>query len=310
MPKALKKTAFDPSPDDLRRICRFFSIGELEHFKKDKDLIIPHRNPFIFATTTQGPFAIKFYPVTAARTIAAEYALNRILIDRRFPTPAMHPGTGGRPFLAVNGRLAACFTYIKGPQAWQHIQRSGTIHQINAALLCLKNILSTARGNVAVGKCKGLAAAIKNALAENAHAQGPEQKKIESYLLNAFQTYQRHRRSFTRQKLHTHANLCNFLIHKKTVYLLDLEHIREDYVLADLASLVMTSLLLGVPAPKIKAIVKDYFTQHKIKTDFVYVLDTLLKVRLVEDYFISDLSRKRLILTVLRKMNDPSTFIV
>ncbi len=331
---SLDNRKFDPSRNDIERICRFFAIGKLRHYEKEKDIIVSHSNFFIFAATTHGQYALKFYPPDAAKTIAIEYAINRLLINHHFPTPVMHAGHGGQPFFASNDRLATCYSYINGLPAWQRIKQRNTICQINAAMLSLKNVLSINMGRIPFEKQESLVTTTK-VLAQKSHALAPYDQKetIDATLQNACRTYQLHQLLFTRQLLHNNINLTNILIHKETVYVLDLSHIREDYALSDLASLVISCLFFNIPVTTIKTIAKNYLAQHRIETKHSLILNTLVKIGLIREYikniqreksiglvpYPPDLvrtyttylsKRKKSITAVLKKMNDIPNLIV
>ena len=277
---------FDLFESDITDICRFFLIGKLRSYEKEKDSILSHNNLFVHVVTNRGQFAVKCYVKGTAKKIAIEYALNRILLNHRFPTPAMHAGPNGRPFCTVNGRLTACFSFIKGQTALQRIKKHNTIHQINAAMLKLNNILSAIGGRIAFVKHEALTTTINKTLTENSRAPLPsgQKKIIAAYLLDVCRTYQHHQPLFIRQWLHNHANLCNFLIDKKNVYVIDLEHIKEDYILSDLANLTVTSLFMEIPRTTVKVMVKDYLIQHKRKPEHIIVLNALVKLGLIKEY--------------------------
>lgn len=331
---SLDNRKFDPSGDDIERICRFFAIGKLQHYEKEKDIIVSHSNFFIFVATAQGQYALKFYPTDAVKLIAIEYAVSRILTDHHFPAPIMYAGVGGQPFFPSNDRIAACYSYINGLPAWQRIKQQNTIGQINAAIFSLKNILSAVTGRIPFLKQKNLTTTI-HALAQDSRLTAPYDQKetIDAALQDVCRTFQRHQWLFTRQYLHNNAALTNFLVYKETVYTLDLSHVREDYVLSDLASMVISCLFFNIPFTTIKTIVKDYFSRHKIKQDHFSVLNTLVKIGLIREYlkniqrekslelsayppalartYISHLSkRKKSITAVLKKMNDIPKLIV
>jgi Ser/Thr protein kinase RdoA (MazF antagonist) len=301
---------FEPAPDDIKRACRFFGIGPIRREEKEKEIRFPHANVMVLVTTDLGRYVIKFFSPNDARKIAFEYAVNRILAARRFPTPLMHAGTGGRPFMDAGGRLAACYSYIDGCSAWKVIRQKNTICRINMALLSLKNILSSAKIGLSWPRNESLGAMI-NLLTRYARAGVPfEGKKIiEKSLLKACRTYQRHRRLFSRQRLHSDANLTNFLICDESAYVLDLEHVREDYALSDLSSLLV-SCILSLPPAAIKAMVKDYFNRHELSSEYSSVLDTLVTLGLVREFFASaDPERKAPIISLLIKLNDDPGFI-
>jgi len=282
---SLDTRPFAPSGEDIQSICRFFSIGKLRHYEKEKGISVSHSNFFVFAATTQGQYALKFYPLNANKTVTVEYAINRLLTKQHFPTPAMYAGLNGQPFLASNDRLATCYSYIEGLEAWKVIKQRDTIGAINTALLSLKNILSLNAGRIPFLKQKNLITTAKD-LAQAFKRTAPYDQKdtIEAALKEACLTYQQHQQLFTRQCLFNNANLNNFLINKKIVYTLDLSHIREDYILSDLSSMVISCLFFNVPAAGIKLIIKDHFTRHKIKPEQSLVLNTLVKIGLVQEY--------------------------
>ena len=240
---SLERKKFDPSKDDIERICLFFHIGKLHHYEKEKDITISHDNHFVFIATARGKYALKFYPMYAAKRIFIEYAINRTLASHHFPTPQMFSGHGGQPFCSSNGLLATCFSFIDGRPALQGIKEISTIRQINAAMLSLKNILSAAKGRIPFLKQPSLTTTI-NALAQASRAMAPsdQKKTIDASLKDVYRTYQQHQPLFIRQCLFNNAVLPNFLLYKKTVYAIDLEHCREDYAFCDLAKMVLFML--------------------------------------------------------------------
>ena len=296
---SLDKRNFDPSRGDIEGICRFFAIGMLQHFEKEKNISVSHSNFFVFAATTQGAYALKFYPRNASKIITREYALNRILTHHHFPTPIMNAGLDGQPFVLSNDLLVTCYSYIKGIPVWHDIKHIKTIHQINAALLLLKNILSTSKERIPLQKQERLTTTI-NGLVQESRSLAPytHKKIIDASLKDSCRIYQRHQPLFTRQCLHNNAGLTNFLIDQKTVYTLDLSHIKEDYILSDLASLVISCLFRSIPVKTIKTIVKDYFTQHNIGSEGLIVLHALLKIKIISEYLRNIKYEKNLKLSV------------
>lgn len=276
---------FDPSQNDIENICQFFSIGKLKNYEKEKGINVSHSNFFIFVETSLGQYALKFYPADAAKTITNEYAINRFLINHRFPTPTMYASKNGQPFLMSNGRLATCFAYINGSQAWQGINKQNAIHQINKTMLFLKEVLSLTKGRIPFQKQASFTIMVK-ALTQESKAIAPfaDKKMIDASLREACQSYQNHQQLFTRQWLHNNASLTNFLINKKTVYTLDLSHIWEDYALSDLASLAISSLFLNVPNKTINNIICDYFAQHQIGPKHLPILKSLISIGLIKEY--------------------------
>lgn len=282
---SLDKRTFTPSPKDIERLCRFFSIGKLKHYQKERDIVVSHSNFFVFVETDRGQYAVKYYPKYAAKIITIEHAVNRFLIGHHFPTPIMYADRDRKPFLASNNRLATCFSYIDGQQAWQQIKQRNIMIQINTTMFSLKKILAMTQGHIRFIKQKNLATTI-NALAKESRALSPysQKKLISASLKNAYRTYQRYPSLFTRQLIHNNASLTNFLISKETVYTLDLSHIWEDYAFSDLASLIVSCLFLKIPKKTVKALLKDYFVQHKMSQEHTPALTTLVQVKLIEEY--------------------------
>lgn len=332
---SLDTRSFNPSQNDIEHICRFFCLGKLKSYEKEKCIAVSHSNFFVFIATAHGQYALKFYPADAVKTIATEYAINRFLIGRGFPTPAMCTGRNGYPSFASNDRLATCFSYIDGVQAWQHIKERNTIHRINAAMLSLKNHLSTAQEHIPLLKQENFTTMV-NAVsrASRAAASYDQKKMVEASLQDACRAFKDHQPLFKRQWLHNNSTLTNFLIKDETVYTLDLSHIREDYILSDLAALVISCLFLDTPRTAIKNIIDNYFIQHKIKKDFMIILSVLVKIGLIKEYLKNvrrehsmdssndpqepDVSkaylfhlkaRKKLIMTVLKKMSGTNLIL-
>jgi len=290
---SLDQRTFDLSVEDIEKICRFFSIGTLRHFEKEKGVAVSHSNFFVFVKTAQGAYALKFYPPDAIKALGVEYALNRMLTSRNFPTPLMHAGLKGQAFIPSNGRLVTCFSYIDGVAAWQASGQRDTFANINAAMFDLKNILSKTGKQLPFRKQEGLPSSLRR-LSSDSRSLGAYDRKetIEASLMDAARSYKEHRELFTRQVLHSNAGLTNFLIRRKTLYTLDLSHIREDYALSDLSSLVISCLFFDIPLITVKSVVKDYFVRHKIKKDRLSFLGTLIKTGLIREY-LKNIKRER-----------------
>lgn len=282
---SLDTRSFDPSPKDIEHICRFFSLGKLHHFEQEKGIVVSHSNYFVYVKTTRGEFALKFYPPHAARTITLEYAVNRFLTLHRFPTPAMRNGDKGRPYCAGQGMLVTCCSYINAPQAWQKIQTKTAVSRIASAMFSLKALLAAAPKGLLLPKQADLTAQIKELTQISGDMASYDSKEmIEASLQDIGKTHQNHRSLFTRTHIHNNTTLTNLLVKGKTIYTLDLSHIREDYILSDLAAMIISCLFFETPRTTIKSIVGSYFALHKIKKDHMMVLSALVKTGLVKEY--------------------------
>jgi len=281
-----------PSLADIRHLCRFFALGKVGNYKVEKKTLFPHANPLIFITTAKGKYALKFYPLNFGPTIAQEYAINHILIAGGFATPLMHAGPKAKPFLMSHEKLVTCYSYVDGIPAWKRIEDKDLIHQMNAALLSLKQILKAVDLSLLNAERPNLPLCV-HALLRSSRALGPYDQKdiIESSLLRACQTFKQHRLLFTQEWLHQQPSLANFLICKKILYTIDLEHVQEDYILSDLAGLVISCLSFELPIKTVKTITNDYFNQHKIKKEYIVVLNTLVQLGLIEIY-LKNIDRK------------------
>ena len=279
------KTKIHLTTDDIQCLCRFFAIGKFQTYKKRKRTPVPHTNPLIFITTTDGDYALKFYSLDLAQTVPVEYAINRVLCAQNFPTPLMHTGSNAVPFITCHGRLATCFSYIDAVEAWQAHQERNIFPRINKTLFSLKNTLAKASGRLPIPKQEKFLTMIKS-LANAYQTPDPEGHHgiINAALQDACKSYQQHQRFFTRQWIHNNATLTNFLINTKTVFTLDLSHIQEDYALNDLASLIISALAFKMPLKTIKEIRKDYFIQHRMAEENALPLHTLIKVQLIRKH--------------------------
>ena len=284
---------FEPSPEDVQGICRFFGIGKLRNYEKEKGLLVSHSNFLVFVKTTRGRYALKFYPAGAAAEIVLEYAVNRILAEHHFRVPAMHKGVSGPPVAIANDRLAVCYSYIDGQPAWKHIREPQTLRKINGALLSLKDILSASSHRLPPLKLETLVSTI-NALSRHSRALAPYDQKdlIDASLLEACKAYRHHQALFTHGWLHNNAGLSNFLIKKQTVYTLDLSHVQPDYDLSDLSSMIISCIFFKIPEKTIDKIAENYFSQQ---ASYLFrpqdkgwhsfpVLNTLVKIGLVKEY--------------------------
>lgn len=276
---------FDVSQSDIEAICRFFSLGKLKSYTQEKGTVVSHSNFFVFAKTSRGEYALKFFPSDAAKEISIEYAINRFLVERGLPTPPMHCGRGRKASMPCNGRLAACFSFINGKPAWQQIRRPATVEHINSSIVALKQALAHAPTRIPRIKQENFLETARG-LARSSKENSPYDQKtfIDRVLQEACRTYQDHRHLFTRQWQHNNTTLTNFLVKKRTIYTLDLSHIREDYALSDLASLVISCHFLKIPQTVIQNIVRDYFRQHATSSQLLPVLNVLLNIGLIKEY--------------------------
>ncbi len=276
---------FDPSKEDIIKICRFFLLGELKYFEKEKGITVSHSNHLVFVRTNTGEYALKFYPPGSDNMLATEFAINRYLIERDFLTPQMHAGKTGRPSFNSNGRLATCFTYIDGTQAWQHIHKPQIFRTINRAMSSIKRIMSSVHKDIPLLKQERFSKMANEAARASRSIPSYDQKElIESILLRTCRSFEEHQPLFERQCLHNNATLTNFLFFRNDLYTLDLTHIREDYILSDLATLVVSCLFFGARRSIISVIIKDHFKQLKIPKEKIVVLNTLVKIYLIREY--------------------------
>ncbi len=276
---------FDPSKDDILNICRFFALGKLQYFEKEKSVTVSHSNHFVFLRTTTGEFALKFYPPDSGNMLAAEFAINRYLIHHDFLTPTMLAGKNGQPSLSSNSRLATCFTYIEGTPAWLYIHKPQVFRQINKAMSSIKRIVSSLHKDIPILKQDNFAKMANDAAQASRSIPTYDQKElIESTLIKTCRSFGDHQPLFERQCLHNNATLTNFLVAGKDVYTLDLTHIREDYILSDLGALIVSCLFLDTRKNIIRLIIEDHFKQHKIPKERIVVLNTLVKIYMIREY--------------------------
>lgn len=295
---------FEPSWNELEEICQFFELGTLRKPQKKRKPCFPHANPMVFVETSRGQFVFKFFRENDLTNIAFEYAVNRALCARQFPTPAMSKGRRGRPFVKSAGRLAACYAFVDGFSAWKVLRHPQTVRRINLSLRSLKDHLSATRISMSWPRQAGLAETVRQLTRwSRAAARFEGSGILEQSLLEACRVYQRHRRLFGRQRIHSDANLSNFLMHDDTAYVLDLEHIREDYALNDLSSMVVSGIL-SMPVPALKAMIKDYFDVHDLAAENRVVLDALVKISLVKECLGScEQHRKESLAAILKNLS-------
>ncbi len=281
---ALDTRIFTLSQNDIAAVCGAYALGPLLEFEQERNILVSHSNFFAFAKTTRGSYALKFYPADASRRLSVEYALNQFLTRRGFDTPQMHCTKKGVAYVPCQGRLAACYVYIKGQEAWLHIHKKGVIRRINTALMSLKKTLEHLSSNIHCPKHETVPAAVESLLRSSSNINNSETKKYSlRSLREIFAAYQSHRRCFTRQKLHTNASLTNLLVRGTTVHTLDLSHIEDGYCLSDLASLVISCHFFNVPQQTISSLIDDYVTVHGRTEKFPLVLETLIKLGLVKE---------------------------
>lgn len=282
---SLDTRTFDPSQVDIESICRFFSLGKLKIFQKEKNITLSHSNFFVFASTTRGNYALKFYPASSSKDILHEYALNRYLGLHGFPTPAMLTSSDGKTSVPFCGSLAVCFEYINGQQAWQHIHKKTVQDQINGLMRQLKTVLLPLAGSKFISPQDSFAAQIKN-LIQTASQLTPfyNERNIRKEINHIAQEFAAHKKLFVRQILHNNATLTNFMISKGKVFLLDLSHIKEDYLLSDMTALVLSCRFLRIPPKITKTMIGEYFLAHGLKKPHQTVLNTQMRLSIIREY--------------------------
>lgn len=221
----------------------------------------------------------------------------------------MHAGPGGLPFIKNNNHLAACYSYVNGIPAWKRIHDQKSFEQINSALLLLKNILSADKKQISFPNNESLTKKIKT-LTDHSRSlfSYSQQKMIESALLEISRNYQKNQPLFSRQLLHPNANLTNFLFYKKTAYTLDLSHVRHDYILSDLSSLVISSIFFNAPKALIESLVYGYFAEHKLKNDRLIVLVSLIRTGLIHEY-LKNIVREKSLETSIYPLGQRQIFL-
>lgn len=282
------KQRINPTKTEMERVCSYFSLGDMRGYGQLEEIAVSPTNPIVFLKTAKGKFVIKLYPESEAGRILVEYALNQALLTYDFPTPAMHAGQDGKPFMGCNGRMAVCFSYVDGPKIFQCLHNKNAIRRVNTALLSLKNILPRVESRIVFTREPEMVGMINDIMNVNELELVPSTLRalLMKNLLQIMRAYKKHRFLFARQYLQTHANLSNFIICKETVYVLDLQHIRESYSLSDLASLVMHSFFFDSSAGWITNLVRDYFIQHQTDAKSILVLNVLLKFKLIQEYIL------------------------
>lgn len=295
--KSLDTRTFEISKKDLEAICCFFSIGKIKSYKKEKDIVVSHSNFFIFVKTTKGEYALKFFPPDKTRSLSIEFTINRFLVNHNFPTPLMHCGHNRQAYTSNNGLLASCFSFIPGIPAWQNINAPATIHQINNIIFSLKKTLAEAPSEIPHQKQENFITTARKLIQTSKKiATYDERNFINQSLQNVCQAYQQDRNLFTRRWLHNNTTLSNFILYQNTPYVLDLSHIREDYALADLTSLIISCIYLNVSKSTITHIIKNYYLIHKIGPKYLRVFNVLLKISLIKEY-LKTIRRKKFLYT-------------
>ncbi len=276
---------FDPTHQEITKVCAFFGLGRLQGFEKEKNIAFSHSNFIVFAQTSKGCFALKFYPPYALQSIKTEWVINQILIRQSFPTPAMYSNPGKGPCIACHGRLAACYSYIKGQPAWQILNKRGLFPNIIGILFVLKNLLSRHAAKIPLPFSKDLALTISDLTRESKDLMPYDhQELVQSILINSLKSFRQNRGSFICQGLHNNASLSNFILNAKGLYALDLAHVQEDYRGKDLVSLCVSCLFFGLSQGAIRTIVKQYFLIHGLKPEYHTVFQTLFDVDLIKEY--------------------------
>jgi len=278
--------SFHLSDNDIHLICRFFLIGEPQYFEKEKNIHISHSSFFVFIKTTSGEYALKFYPKNYAEKIIHEYSLTHLL--RRFSDlsiPTMYTGKNKKPFYIFRDHIVVAYSYIKGEQAWQHISQKTVFTKLNAMILSLNSLLIKLRGKIVAPKNTHLTARIKTLLKISQSLSFNQKSFITSLLKKLQQDYQIYAPCFHRRLIHNNLTLSNTLIADNTIYLLDLSHICEDYILSDLSSLICSCLFLDIPPKTIQNIIKNYLSNDIIKSSNV-ILMLLIQIVLIENYLL------------------------
>ncbi len=276
---------WDISKEDIERICRAFRLGKIKRYEKEPNIAVSHSNFFFLLATTRGTYAIKLYPANEEKALTAELILNRLLIKNNFPTPAMHLTSDRSAFLRLNHHLAACFDFINGKPVYRHRLDTETILRINERILLLKKILDRLVLPNRLLQTENFPARITS-LIKTARQTAPfdDQALIERSLLLAHDIFTRNPHLFVRTNLHNNISLTNLFRYRNDIYVLDLSHIKNDYELIDLGSLVISCLFLNETKKNIKLFIISYFTVHKTSRKKLSVLTSCLQLGLANEY--------------------------
>jgi len=276
---------WDIAKDDIAEVCRAFRLGNIKRYEKEPNIAVSHSNFFVFLATTRGAYAIKLYPANEEKALTAELILNRLLIKNKFPTPAMHLTIDRSAFLRLNQHRAACFDFINGEPVYRHRLDNETILQINERILQLKEILSRSVLPTRLLQTTSFPGRITSLL-QTARQIAPfdGHELIDRSLILAHELFAGNPHLFERKPLHNIISLANLFRYRNKIYILDRSHIKADYELSDLASLVISCLFLSVPRTAIRSLIKKYLMVHKTEQNKSLVLTACLQLGLTQEY--------------------------
>lgn len=282
-PENLRYKKFEISKEDIDRICRFFRIGKLYKINKEEEKGIDHCNPLLFMTTTEGKYVIKFYSLNLAPNIRTELLINNTLIKGCFSTPVMHTSKTGCPGIQINHRIATCFTHIEGITAQRAALTKDLISTINQSIFELNRIVRSNKRIIDRLPYHDFHRKI-NPLMRAARTKYNQVDGMEKKLAQLINFYNIRSKLFIKKPVHINLSLSNIILTGERVCLIDLEHIRMDYVMNDLAGLIYSCLSNKIPIMHIKYCVRRYMALNKIPPDMLPVLANFIKIRLIEYY--------------------------
>ncbi|MBL8013034.1 MAG: hypothetical protein JNN05_04225, partial [Candidatus Omnitrophica bacterium] len=224
--------------NDSSKICRFFSLGDLIEFKQERNVVVSHSNFFAYARTHKGRYAFKFYPPDSQDLILHELTVNRLLRSHHFATPAMYTNNREIPFFPCAGKLTTCYEFVAGAPAWEKIQDKNIVRQLIENIYLLKEILRSEPKFCWTCQEPLLTDALLPLYKSVLHKSSLEESKIiDVSLRQILKTGKDH--TFKSQWLHNNTTLTNFISKRKTIFSLDLSHVRKDYALSDLSALII-----------------------------------------------------------------------
>lgn len=271
----------------LERICSGFRIGMPKKVEMAKRSGQP-RNIIVVISTRSGKHVLKFHASSreSKNDIIREFAVNRLLAKHDIPVPAMYVSGSQNPFIEDGGYLVTGYEFIQGRPLHKRVSFRELIKLIEIVSR-LNRVLGGLESEGFPGN--DIFSARVKMLIRDSSSLAPFEAKVlvNEVLSDACKFYARSPQSFIRKLIHGDLRELNIRLSDGSFYILDLVSVRVDYMLSDLASLVISCFDINMPVPRILKMIRRYFIINRLGPRQLLLLTLFVRLGFVERYLVN-----------------------
>ncbi|MDD5138177.1 MAG: hypothetical protein PHG72_05095 [Candidatus Omnitrophica bacterium] len=250
----------------IERLCGLYRIGKPERFVPERNIRVSHSNFTAYLKSTRGEFLLKFYTGQQPESFSGELSLNRFLIKRRFPVPAMLTAGQKSPFVRLPGAYAACYDWIDARPLYDFSLNGDLLAGVADIMAGMRSLLRDFSRRHP-GSCE-LSEPFDQRLAVLQAALGRfgawKHAAVLFRILDRLKEfYCRHRSLFTPELLHANLGLSNILMKRNRYFVVDLAHVKGDFGQQDLASMCFSLYLFDMPLGRVKAFARMFLRMER-----------------------------------------------